>query len=274
MQPTFALSVLTFLLIAVPRSGAAQHARAPVVQPETLAMGAGRSPHAAPASDTTGKPDPAYPLLHATAAPSVGSATDDLCADARDAIMQGMLMSDDRASLRSYKNAEDDARQALALSPTSLEARYWLGAAEGMQAGFGAVGHRLRLGEDVYHQAQSILEADPNNAGGHYLMGRLNIEVMTMNPVARFIAGHLLGAKVIAQGSWAKAEQNLLAAIRAAPRNATYRFALARAYADMHRDALARAQIRTLLDATDPTPITPLIDARARALLRSLHPAH
>lgn len=270
MQPTLALSVLTFFVIAVPRSGAAQHAHAPVVQPETLAVGAGRSPLTTPEPAVAGTVGPAAGLPRDTTAPSAASAADDLCADARTAIMQGMLMSNTRASRRSYVTAEDDARQALAVSPTSLEARYWLGAAEGMQAGFGGLGHRLRLGEDVYHQAQSILEADPDNAGGHYLMGRLNIQVMTLNPVVRFIAGHLLGAELIRQASWAKAEQNLLAAVKGDPRNAMYRFALARAYADTHRDALARAQLDVLFRATDRTPITPVVEAEARRLLDSL----
>lgn len=272
MQPNFALSVLTFLLIAIPRGRVAQDAHSPVAQPKTVALGTGQSPRSAPSPDTTGKSHTAA-LRRDTTPPSAASAAADLCTEARAAIMQGMLTSNTRASRRKYVTAEDDARQALALSPASLEARYWLAAAEGMQAGYGGLGHRLHLGQDVYHQAQSILEADPDNAGGHYLMGRLNIQVMTLNGLVRFIAGHLLGAKVIRQASWAKAVHNLSDAVKGDPRNAMYRLALARAYADTHRNTLARAQIQTLLKASRPTPITPLVDARARALLRSLHPS-
>jgi hypothetical protein len=270
------LSLVTFLLIAVPRIGPAGHTHAPVIQPETVAPGTPQSPRAVPSPDTAGrvgKSPSATRLRRDTTPPSAASAADNLCVEARAAIMQGMLTSNTRASRRKYVTAEDDARQALALSPKSLEARYWIAAAEGMRAGFGGLGHRLHLGEDVYHQAQSILAADPDNAGGHYLMGRLNIQVMTLNGLVRFIAGHLLGAKVIAQASWAKAVQNLSVAVKGDPRNAMYRLALARAYVDTHRDALARAQIQTLLHATDTTPITPLVDARARSLLQSLHPA-
>lgn len=240
-----------------------------------VALGASHK-HAGPASPApavVGGSDPAVALPRATAPLPSRSLTAYLCDEARAAIMRGMLMTDDEARQRSYASAETDARRALALDSASLDARYWLAAAEGMRAGFGGLRHRLRLGEDVYHLAQSILEVDPNNAGGHYLMGRLNIEIMTMNAVARFIAGHLLGAELIRQASWEQAERNLLAAVDADPRNAMDRLALARVYAATGRDAQAQTQIQTLLAATDHTPITPLVEAQARALLHSLRPA-
>lgn len=274
MQQRITLSVLAVLLAAVPRGVTAQHVRGPVVEPETLALTVKR-PHAPPIS----VPTPAVVGGSAGTAllgPAPGplparSMTSYLCDQARTAIMQGMLTPDDDARLHSYRNAEEDARQALALDSASIEARYWVAAAEGMRAGFGGLRHRLRLGEDVYHQAQSILETDPDNAGGHYLLGRLNIEIMNMNGLARFVAGDLLGAGLIRQASWKQAEDHLLAAVRGAPRNAMYRLALARVYAATHRDALARAQLDALFTATDQTPITPLVKAWGRALLSSLH---
>lgn len=285
MRPHFTVPVLAVLLAAAPRGAAAQHPRGtaaqhahnPVAQPETLALAVKHSSHAATAAPTpavVGGSDPAH-LLRRSAAPlPARSMTVYLCDEARDAIMQGMLMANDDARLQSYVDAEKDARQALATSPASLDARYWVAAAEGMRAGFGGLRHRLRLGEDVYHLAQSILEADPSNAGGHYLMGRLNIEIMTMGGLARFIAGDLLGASLIRQASWGQAEQHLLAAVKGEPRNAMDRLALARVYAATGQNVKARAQIQTLLDDTDRTPITPLVEAQARALLRSLPPAN
>ncbi len=274
MRTRITFSVLTLFLTAVPRGAVAQNVHGPIVEPETLALAGQHPPHAVPA------PAPAPAMVGAARRSALPGRSNPplparplaayLCDEARDAIMQGMLMTDARAQLHNYANAEQDARRALAREPESLEARYWLAAAEGMQAGFGGLRHRLSLGEDVYRQAQSILDADPNNAGGHYLMGRLNIEIMTMNGLARFIAGNLLGATLVRQASWEQAEHHLLAAIQEDPRNAVDRLTLARVYALTGRNAQARTQIQVLFDATDATPIKPLLEARARALLASL----
>lgn len=195
-----------------------------------------------------------------------------LDAQARDAIRDGLLAesTDDRS--HHFEDAEDHARSALELDPRDLEARYYLAAAVGLRAEHAGLHDQIRLGRESYDEAMAVLAVDPDHAGAHHIIGRLNAEIMRMGGMARFVVGRLLGSDLVRRASWDAAESHLLAAVQAEPDRALHRVELARVYMDTHRPELALQQIDLIFQRVDGDPLRPLAETRARTLLASIDP--
>lgn len=193
-----------------------------------------------------------------------------LDAQARDAIRDGLLAESTEDRSHHFEDAEEHARGALELDPRDLEARYYLAAAVGLRAEHAGLKDQIRLGREAYDEARAVLAVDPDHAGAHHIIGRLNAEIMRMGGMARFVVGRLLGSDLVRQASWEAAEAHLRAAVEAEPDRALHRVALARVYRDTHRPELAREQLDLVFGRVDADPLRPLAEDEARVLLASI----
>jgi len=181
---------------------------------------------------------------------------------ARAAVVVGLTAEDSREQNRFLDQALDFARRAVALNPDGLEARYWRGVAAGRRAMNASSGYAADLAQVAYDDAHAILAVDPDHAGAHNILGKLNFEVMTLSRVERAVARAFMGKPALRDTSWEGAEAQLVRAVELAPRMVLYRYDLGRLYARRGRDADAAVQLR---EATRLPTYYPLVDEMLRA---------
>jgi tetratricopeptide (TPR) repeat protein len=129
---------------------------------------------------------------------------------ARAEIAMGMLSAPRSAERKErYDSALAHARRGLALSPTDIDARYWVAAAAGRRARRDDPVYSVKLGYEVYDIAASILAADSMHAGAHHALGMVHAEVLRAPRFIRFLAGSVLRIDVARRANWKDAELHL-----------------------------------------------------------------
>lgn len=159
------------------------------------------------------------------------------------------------------------ARRAVATDSTDGEAHYWVAAAVGLQADMEGGRTKIRLAEEAWAAASRALEMEPDHAGAHHIHGRLHASVMRLPWVTRTLARHLLGADVLGEASWERAEYHLARAAALAPDDAVNHLELGLTLRDRGRVEEARAAFQRALDVPGDRPVDRAPRARARALL-------
>ncbi len=159
------------------------------------------------------------------------------------------------------------ARRAVATDPTDAEAHYWVAAAVGLQADMEGGRTKIRLAEEAWAAASRALEIEPDHAGAHHIQGRLHASVMRLPWVTRTLARHLLGAGVLGDASWERAEYHLARAAALAPDDAMNHLELGLTLRDRGRGEEARAAFLRALTVPGDRPIDRAPRERARALL-------
>jgi tetratricopeptide (TPR) repeat protein len=135
----------------------------------------------------------------------------------RAAIALGMLTTHMPTRTAHYDTAIAHARRALALSPQSNHARYWLAAAAGRRARADDLRLGIRLANEVRDLVFAILATDSLHAGAHHALGMLHAEALKMPAWARVIASHFFGLDLARHASWKDAERHLRRAIELDP---------------------------------------------------------
>ncbi len=159
------------------------------------------------------------------------------------------------------------ARRVVATDPADAEAHYWVAAAVGLQADMEGGRTKIRLAEEAWAAASRALEIDPDHAGAHHIHGRLHASVMRLSWVARTLARHLLGADVLGEASWERAEYHLARAAALAPDDAVNHLELGLTLRDRGRVEEARAAFQRALEVPGDRPVDRAPRARAQALL-------
>ena len=107
------------------------------------------------------------------------------------------------------------------------------------------------LAQEVSVLAERVLALEPDHAGAHNILGKVNYEVMTLGRVHRFLARLLIGDnQALDAASWEEAERHQVASIAAAPFMILFRYELARTYLRRGKRTEAELQLRELLGLT------------------------
>lgn len=187
---------------------------------------------------------------------------------ARETVALGMLSASDDDARRWYARGESFGRRAVEAGPGRTEGHLWLTIALGRRALREGPRTRVRLAEEIRAGALQILELDPENAGGHHVLGQWNAEVMRMTGITRWAARQLLGGSSFEHASWEAALDHLTRATRKAPETLIHHFELARVHIDLGDEAMARASLREVMDRPALEPVDPMLKQQALEFLR------
>ena len=190
---------------------------------------------------------------------------------ARAALALGLLATEEDEQMEWYRRSEADAARVVALDSLRVEGLYWLGAALGRRALQEGPRTIASLAQRVWVLAHQVLALEPDHAGAHNILGRVNFEVMTLGRVKRLIGRMLVGDDhALRSASWEEAERHQLASVEAAPFMILFRYELARTYLRRKQQAEAELQLRELLALPVRHPPDPVWQEEARRLLARL----
>lgn len=188
---------------------------------------------------------------------------------ARAAIAVGMLTDARAERLMLYDRALLHARQAVAIQPSSVDARYWLAAAAGRRAHRDDPVYSAKLAVEVHEIVRDILAVDSTHAGAHHALGVLHAEVCRVPALARFVASRVLRVDLAAQASVRQAERHLKRAVELDPQSVPYLADLALFLVRTRRLAEADSVVRRLTAATAKHPTDERMRADVLRLRRS-----
>lgn len=188
---------------------------------------------------------------------------------ARAAIAAGMLNDAPGERILLYDRALLHARQAVALRPASVDARYWLAAAAGRRAHKDDPVNSARLAVEVHDLTSGILEEDSLHAGAHHALGMLHAEVTRVPALARFIASRVLRLDVASRASVRDAERHLRRAVELDPTSVTYLADLSAFLIRSRRLAEADSVLRQLAFAPARHPTDERVRAEVQRVRRA-----
>jgi len=168
------------------------------------------------------------------------------------------------------RQAEVQARAALAEQGTDLDRRYALAVVLGLRANAEGGQTKVRAASDLSKQLDSILATDPGHAGARHMLGRLHAGVRRMNRVTRWIATNLLGGGELKRATWEAAEENLVYAEQREPSVADHHLQLALLYRDTGRPDLAMGELEHALALAPTNALEEEVHAEATEVLADL----
>ncbi len=176
---------------------------------------------------------------------------------AREAVAVGVMAETIDEGKIYFDLAIEYAETALELDASSFVAEYWLVAAQGLRARHAEALIAARLGTAVYERSRSLLERDSLHAGANHALGALNLEVMRLSRIKRFIAVTILGNRAFRDTSWENAETHLVRSVQIDSTFAIARLDLGRAFFYQGELEAARAEFENLLQQPlfDPTDV-------------------
>lgn len=158
--------------------------------------------------------------------------------------------------LAAYDRGREAGRRAVELAPRSEEARVWYLNNTGRWGQTKGVVRSLFLLPTIREELEAIFALNPRSVRGHLFAGNLFLEVPP-----------LLG------GDREKSEHHFKRGLEVDPHLTALRLGLARLYIHTGRHALARPELRRVLDERHPSDLadwTVKVRPRARQLLESL----
>ena len=191
---------------------------------------------------------------------------------ARDRIERALLIDPEDEDRRKplLLQAERYARGAAELMPDHADGWFLIAAAVGLRAEYESTRTQIRLGGEIWAMATTALDRDPNHAGAHHVMGRLNLEAMSLSGMARLIATHFYGSDVLRRTSWEQAERHLRRALALEPTQQYHRLWLARLYVERGAEDDARRLLEQVVAAAAATPLDRVWKEEAVAELQTL----
>lgn len=167
-------------------------------------------------------------------------------------------------------DAERYARAAAQLQPAQAQGWFLIAAALGLRSQYESTRQQVRLGGEMLGLAKTALERDPDHAGAHHIVGRLNLEAMSLSGFGRMIATHLYGSEMLREASWQRAEEHLRRAVRIQPDALHHRLWLARLYQKRGEDDDARRLLEQLMAMPESTALDAIWKAEAAEDLERL----
>ncbi len=188
-----------------------------------------------------------------------------------EALTVAMLATDETARAEGYAAAVAFGRSAVAANPSGSDGRAWLAAALGRHALDQGPRSRVRMANEIFDLAVSVVSDDPGHNLAQHVLGQWHAEILRSGRVTRFLARRLLGGNTFSKASWDEAVVHLRAATRAEPRALIHGFELARVYVDLERPDAAREELIRVLALPDAIATDPERRLRAQALLDELN---
>lgn len=183
---------------------------------------------------------------------------DELTRLASDRLHQALLLDEEQQRaprVALVREAERYARGATELEPGSAEGWFLVAASLGLRAHYEPTREKIRMAGEMWSHASTALERDPDHAGAHHVLGRLNLEAMTLSGMARMIATHFYGSTLLRHASWQQAEQHLRSAVALEPEALYHRLWLARLYIERDEEDEAEQLLRAIVAAPADSPL-------------------
>jgi len=169
-----------------------------------------------------------------------------------------------------FEQAQKDARLAVRLEPSNVNALFALGMVLGNTALTKGIRDKVRMSNEIRSLALRAVAADSTHDGAHHLLGRWHYEVMRLSGFERFIAKSILGGEEFGQASWSEAQRRLERAVALAPERIYHRLVLARILAARKETAAAAAELTRIAALPDQVAADSTYRREAEELLREL----
>lgn len=162
------------------------------------------------------------------------------------------------------------ARRAVELAPDDPNARYWRGVVAGRRALNAGARTAAELAELVYEDARVLLAADSLDAAAHNMLGKLNLEIMTLSRIERGLGRVFMSNAALDDTSWENAEHHLARAVELEPDVVLYQYDLGALHRKRGRDDEAIACLTRALWLPSVQPVDPRVKELAAALLEQI----
>jgi tetratricopeptide (TPR) repeat protein len=166
------------------------------------------------------------------------------------------------------EEAVELSRRAVRAGPSISRAHTTLAASLGKLALFRGGKRKVELAREVGREARRAAELDPQDFAPFAVLGVLERELATLNPLLKGFASALFGG--VPDASLARSAALLARAVRLAPAFVAPHLELARTYEEMDRDEEARAELEKALALPPRERLDAVLQDRARELLRDL----
>ena len=160
------------------------------------------------------------------------------------------------------------SRRAVRAGPGISRTRTTLAASLGKLALFRGGRQKVELAREVGREGRRAAELDPRDFAPFAVLGVLERELATLNPLLRGFASAVFGG--VPDASLERSAALLERAVRLGPAYVAPRLELARTYVEMDRDAEAREQLAKALAVAPRERLDQVLQARARELLGEL----
>ena len=197
--------------------------------------------------------------------------------DSMDLYLQGMAWYNKGRNPADIDRARGFFERALALDPDNLDAALGKAAADFLAAVSYSVDDKIERLHSIEAQLNWVLSQSPNNAGAHFLMGRILNQTtnrqaqaieefnraLTLNP--NLASAHaLIGLAKLYEGHPEETEGHVLEALRASPRDTDAYFwvgwmAEAKLYLGAYEDALNLCHRSIELNRNYPNGVSPIV---------------
>ena len=196
--------------------------------------------------------------------------------DSMDLYLQGMAWYNKGRNPADIDRARGFFERALALDPNNLDAALGKATADFLVAASYSVDDRFERLHSIEAQLNRVLSQSPNNAGAHFLMGRMLNQTnrqaqaieefnraLTLNP--NLASAHaLIGLAKLYDGHLEETESHELEALRASPRDTDAYFwvgwmAEAKLYLGAYEDALNLCHRSIELNRNYPRRVSPIV---------------
>jgi tetratricopeptide (TPR) repeat protein len=166
------------------------------------------------------------------------------------------------------EEAVELSRRAVRAGPAISRTHTTLAASLGKLALFRGGKRKVELAREVAREARRAAELDPLDFAPFTVLGVLERELATLNPLLRGFAGALFGG--VPDASLERSAALLTRAVRLGPDYVAPHLELARTYEEMDREAEARAELEKALALEPKERLDGVLQTRARELLRDL----
>lgn len=166
------------------------------------------------------------------------------------------------------EEAVELSRRAVRAGPGISRAHTTLAASLGKLALFRGGKRKVELAREVGREARRGAELDPQDFAPFTVLGVLERELATLNPLLRGFATALFGG--VPDASLERSAAFLGRAVRLGPGYVAPRLELARTFAEMDREEEARAELEKALALPPQERLDGLLQDQARELLRDL----
>lgn len=189
---------------------------------------------------------------------------------ARAALMLGVLEERTDVEEALFVRAGDYGEAAVALRPDDPEVLYWAAASLGREALQHGPRTSTRLVQRVWDLTHRILEIDPQHAGAHNILGKLNQEVMSLSGFERFVARLLFSIDPLKEANWDDALGHHRRAVEADPETVLFGRDLGETLAALDRVDEARAVWEAALALPSVHPVDDRFKVDIRRMLADL----
>jgi len=144
---------------------------------------------------------------------------------------------------RLYNDAWIYAAEAMRVDSLDAEGHFMLASVMGRLSRTKGGKERVRFGKEIYDEAATALELDPQHDGAHHVIGAWHAEVKRLSGITKFFAKTFLGGGYMGIASWDSAAVHLEKSVEIKPDHIFHRLELAEVYLDLDQHAAAREQL-------------------------------